>query len=70
MIEARCTTCGETFVPDGEDDLEHIEREDGTPCGGPGEITRAVVLDGLSRTPGPDEVGPVTVLSGSEEDSG
>lgn len=39
MIEARCTRCGETFIPDSSDDLEHVAREDGQPCGGTGEIT-------------------------------
>jgi hypothetical protein len=38
-IEARCTVCGETFNPSDEDDTEHAERADGTPCGGRGEIT-------------------------------
>jgi hypothetical protein len=38
---ARCTKCGEGFVPDGEDDLVHIGREDGTECGGQGEMTGA-----------------------------
>ena len=37
-MEASCTKCGETFNPADEDDLEHIERVDGTPCGGAGEM--------------------------------
>lgn len=40
-LEATCGGCGETFVPADENDLEHGEREDGTPCGSRGEITRA-----------------------------
>jgi hypothetical protein len=32
--EAMCGTCGETFVPADDDDVEHATREDGTPCGG------------------------------------
>lgn len=39
MLEARCTRCGETFIPDSPDDLEHIQREDEQPCGGVGTIT-------------------------------
>lgn len=38
MIEAVCAKCGDTFIPCDEDDVEHIAREDGTPCGGIGEI--------------------------------
>lgn len=35
--EARCAKCGETFNPADEiDALEHIQREDGTACGGLG----------------------------------
>lgn len=32
--EATCGTCGETFIPADDDDVEHATREDGTPCGG------------------------------------
>ena len=38
MLEAECARCGETFIPDGPDDLEHIEREDGARCGGQGVL--------------------------------
>lgn len=38
MLEAVCGKCGETFIPCDENDTEHIEREDGEPCGGTGEI--------------------------------
>lgn len=38
-LEARCETCGETFNPDGEDDLVHLSRHDDTECGGQGVIT-------------------------------
>lgn len=34
FLEALCGTCGETFNPADEDDTIHIERADGTPCGG------------------------------------
>lgn len=37
--EARCTKCGETFNPTDENDLIHLEQEDGTPCGGQGVLT-------------------------------
>ncbi len=42
--EARCTQCGETFVPTGEEggDLlrpEHYETAAGNTCGGAGEVT-------------------------------
>lgn len=36
--EAKCGKCGETFNPAGPDDLVHIERLDGVPCGGQGEL--------------------------------
>lgn len=36
--EARCTTCGETFNPHDESDLEHVVRDDGTDCGGDGVL--------------------------------
>ena len=41
LLEAVCGECAETFIPADEDDLEHGEREDGTPCGGPGIIVGA-----------------------------
>lgn len=34
-----CRNCGETFVPNGKTDTFHAAREDGTECGGPGQIT-------------------------------
>lgn len=37
--EATCCECGETFNPDGPDDLIHVARQDGTACGGTGELT-------------------------------
>lgn len=39
ILQAECTVCNETFVPNDEDDTIHAEREDGTPCGGLGIIT-------------------------------
>jgi hypothetical protein len=36
MIEATCRKCGETFIPFDEDDLIHVETEDGEPCDGEG----------------------------------
>lgn len=37
--EACCTKCGETFQPADEiDALEHVQREDGTACGGLGQM--------------------------------
>ena len=38
MLEAECTKCGDIFIPADEDDTIHIERSDGTPCGGQGII--------------------------------
>lgn len=32
--EARCSRCGEVFVPNDEDDLVHVVRDDGVECGG------------------------------------
>jgi hypothetical protein len=32
-VEAQCGRCGETYLPDHADD-EHVQRADGTPCGG------------------------------------
>lgn len=37
-LEARCARCGEHFNPADEDDLVHIERSTGEPCGGAGEL--------------------------------
>jgi hypothetical protein len=34
--EALCALCGEAFNPAGPDDMTHLERRDGQPCGGPG----------------------------------
>jgi uncharacterized OB-fold protein len=39
MLEARCLKCGETFIPNDEDDTIHGETEDGVECGGQGVIT-------------------------------
>lgn len=38
-LEAVCDRCGETFNPDGPDDLVHLSRVDDTDCGGLGELT-------------------------------
>jgi hypothetical protein len=43
MLEAECRKCGETFIPQDEDDLIHIERSDGTECGGECDIIRWVM---------------------------
>jgi hypothetical protein len=38
-IEARCTKCGQTFIPADKDDLIHLTNmETGTDCGGRGVI--------------------------------
>jgi hypothetical protein len=36
IYEARCTKCDELFNPADEEDLIHVEQEDGTPCEGQG----------------------------------
>jgi len=43
-LEALCLDpdCGEVYIAAGEDDLEHVERADGTPCGGEGVIVAEV----------------------------
>lgn len=38
ILEAECGLCHETFNPNDEADLIHAEREDGTECGGQGEL--------------------------------
>lgn len=38
MLEATCTTCGDTFIPADENDREHVERENGDECGGTGQL--------------------------------
>lgn len=38
ILEAECQKCKEVFIPENEEDTEHIAREDGTPCGGEGVI--------------------------------
>lgn len=48
--EARCGDCGETFIPDGKDDLEHAQLEDGTFCGGKGEITFQTGCEGCEKS--------------------
>jgi hypothetical protein len=40
-FEGLCSKCGEIFIPADFDDLEHLEREDGTECGGPGILSNA-----------------------------
>jgi hypothetical protein len=47
MLEAECQGCGETFTPIGEDDTEHLVREDGEACGEQGIITGELIY---SRT--------------------
>ena len=37
--EARCQDCGEIFNPVSNEDLEHVERLDGEPCGGQGILS-------------------------------
>jgi hypothetical protein len=37
--EACCAACSERFNPADDDDLIHLEREDGTACGGQGQMT-------------------------------
>jgi hypothetical protein len=34
-VEAFCALCGESCNPHGPDDMTHLERADGEPCGGP-----------------------------------
>lgn len=51
MIEARCTRCEETFIPADDTDLEHVERVDGTACGGAGVIDRVVLAPGETHDP-------------------
>ena len=38
IYEALCTKCDERFNPADEYDLTHIEKEDGTECGGRGVL--------------------------------
>lgn len=38
LLEAKCSLCGELFVPADEDDLIHCVREDSEDCGGLGVI--------------------------------
>jgi hypothetical protein len=38
MLEAQCPKCGETFNPDDETDLEHIQTIDDITCGGTGVL--------------------------------
>jgi hypothetical protein len=37
-LDGQCLRCQEHYVPADEQDLIHLEREDGTPCGGTGMI--------------------------------
>ena len=43
ILEATCVTCSETFNPHStsSDDLQHLQRTDGTECGGQGELQGA-----------------------------
>lgn len=41
--EAVCTRCGDTFNPADEADLVHLERADGTECGGTGYLLGATL---------------------------
>lgn len=38
-MTGRCLKCGEPYIPDSDDDLVHLMREDGEDCGGEGVIT-------------------------------
>lgn len=38
MLEATCGKCGETFIPSDVQDIIHTTKEDGTFCGGTGQI--------------------------------
>lgn len=38
MLEAKCRKCGEIFIPHDENDIDPVEREDGQPCGGVGDV--------------------------------
>lgn len=49
-IAAECQKCGEGFNPSDEDDLEHIARADGTPCGGHGQIVGVVLTQGTRQS--------------------
>jgi len=39
ILEAVCGECGETFIPNDEQDTIHVETQAGTECGGQGTIT-------------------------------
>lgn len=38
MLEAICRKCGETFIPANAEDIIHQIKEDGSHCGGTGDI--------------------------------
>lgn len=38
ILEAECRKCGETFNPSDVEDIIHVIREDGSFCGGTGDI--------------------------------
>jgi hypothetical protein len=38
LLEAKCRKCGETFNPADAQDTIHMIREDGSFCGGTGDI--------------------------------
>lgn len=48
-LEGVCRKCGETFIPDGPTDLEHLETLTGAPCGGAGVIVGPVPVVTLTR---------------------
>jgi hypothetical protein len=49
MIEAKCTRCGETFIPESTDmeDMIHGQTEQGNPCGGIGVVQGAWNVPGI-----------------------
>ncbi len=58
IYEALCDKCGETFNPHGTttEDLEHWAREDGTECGGQGELKGSYVQDWRCQTCGGGDI--------------
>lgn len=44
MIEAECQECKEIFMPNDEEDIEHVVRLDGKECGGLGIILGRYIL--------------------------
>lgn len=41
--EYTCTKCWETFLDDGDPEVEHWTREDGTPCTGLGHLSHTII---------------------------